>query len=70
MKHIIVGLIAITLGICGIVMNWYQFLDLLWVLLPMAAVGLGVVALLAGIGNFSKASNTKETNSMEESFDE
>jgi len=66
MKHIIIGLIAITLGVWGIVLNWYQFLDLLWVLVPMAAVVGGVIALLAGIGNFSKTSNEKETGSMEE----
>ena len=66
MKHIIIGLIGITLGAWGITLNWYQFLDLLWVLVPMAAVVCGVIALLAGIGNFSKTSNTKKDSSVEE----
>ncbi len=66
MKHIIIGLIAITLGLWGIVLNWYQFLDLLWVLVPTAAVVCGVIALLAGIGNFSRTSNEKKTGSIEE----
>ncbi|SLM32760.1 Putative membrane protein, magnetosome protein MamI [Desulfamplus magnetovallimortis] len=66
MKHIIVGLVAITLGIWGIVLNWYQFLDLLWVLVPMAAVICGVIALLAGISNFSKSSDTDAGRSVEE----
>ena len=54
MKHIIIGLIAITLGLWGIVVNWYQFVDLLWVLIPMLVLIGGIVALLAGISNFSE----------------
>jgi hypothetical protein len=65
MKHIIIGLVAITLGLWGIVLNWYQFLDLLWVLVPMAVLVGGVTALLAGIGNFSKDSGAKATTDME-----
>ena len=52
MKHIIIGLLAIIVGLWGIVLNWYQFLDLLWVLVPMAVLVVGVIALLAGISNF------------------
>ncbi|MBF0210463.1 MAG: hypothetical protein HQK64_00120 [Desulfamplus sp.] len=66
MKHIIVGLIAITLGVWGVVLNWYQFLDLLWVLIPIAAVIGGVVALLAGISNFAKTSKPKDSRSVED----
>ncbi|MBW2331068.1 MAG: hypothetical protein JRF30_09120 [Deltaproteobacteria bacterium] len=66
MKHIIIGLVAITLGLWGIVLNWYQFLDLLWVLVPMAVLVGGIVALLAGIGNFSKGSQVKATTDSEE----
>ncbi|MBF0450793.1 MAG: hypothetical protein HQK75_08840 [Candidatus Magnetomorum sp.] len=72
MKHIIIGLIAITLGLWGIVVNWYQFVDLLWVLIPMVVLVGGIVALLAGISNFSDspskiASNgQKSTGKMEE----
>lgn len=66
MKHIIIGLLAITLGIWGIVLNWYQFLDLLWVLIPLAAVVCGVIALLAGISNFSRISKPGKAGSVEE----
>ncbi|MBW1794558.1 MAG: hypothetical protein JRJ38_09035 [Deltaproteobacteria bacterium] len=66
MKHIIIGLVAITLGLWGIVLNWYQFLDLLWVLVPMAVLVGGIVALLAGISNFSKGSQVKATTDLEE----
>ncbi len=54
MGHIIVGLLGIVLGLWGIALNWYQFLDLLWILVPLAVLFGGIVALLAGIGNFSK----------------
>jgi|GEM_PF-1302549 len=66
MKHIIIGLIAITLGLWGLVLNWYQFLDLLWVLVPMAAVVCGVIALLAGISNFSKNTTRGKRSSVED----
>ncbi|MBF0302774.1 MAG: hypothetical protein HQK73_07020 [Desulfamplus sp.] len=70
MKHIIIGLIAITLGVWGIVLNWYQFLDLLWVLVPMAAFVCGVIALMAGISNFAKSSKSDDTLSVENRLDE
>jgi len=59
MKHIIIGLVAITVGLWGIVLNWYQFLDLLWVLVPMTVLLGGIVALLAGVSNFSKESRSE-----------
>jgi len=59
MKHIIIGLVGIIVGLWGIVLNWYQFLDFLWVLLPMAVLLGGIVALLAGVSNFSKESRSE-----------
>jgi len=59
MKHIIIGLVGIIVGLWGIVLNWYQFLDLLWVLVPMAVLLGGIVALLAGVSNFSKESRSE-----------
>ena len=59
MKHIIIGIIAITLGLWGIALNWYQFLDLLWILVPMLVLLGGIIAMMAGISNFSKGSQTK-----------
>ncbi len=68
MKHIIIGLLAIALGLWGLVLNWYQVLDLLWVLVPMAVLVGGIIALLAGISNFSKDSRIKLNNNMNERF--
>jgi len=70
MKHIIIGLVAITLGIWGIVLNWYQFLDLLWVLVPMAVLVGGVVALLAGVSNFAKGLPDKTNNNISSRLEE
>jgi len=70
MKHIIIGLLAITLGVWGIVLNWYQFLDLLWVLVPLAAFVCGVIALMAGISNFAKSSKSDDSDSVEDRLDE
>ena len=63
MKHIIIGLVLVVLGLSGIAYNWYEFLDLLWVLLPMVALLGGIVALLAGISSFS--SDKKSTKPTE-----
>ena len=63
MVNIIVGLLCIILGLWGIAANWYQFLDLLRILLPLAILVGGVVALTAGIGNFSGKSRLKKAES-------
>jgi hypothetical protein len=47
--HTIIGIIAIVVGLRGIVANWYMFLDILGATVPLALIGFGVVALLAGI---------------------
>ncbi|MBW2062378.1 MAG: hypothetical protein JRI95_12590 [Deltaproteobacteria bacterium] len=61
MKHIIIGFVGIIIGLWGIALNWYQFLDLLWILIPIAVLFGGIVALLAGISNFSKNSQPEAT---------
>ena len=52
MIHIIIGLVLAVLGLAGIAYNWYLFLDLFWVLAPLAALVTGGVAILAGISKF------------------
>lgn len=70
MKHIIIGLVAITLGIWGIALNWYQFVDLLWVLIPMLVLIGGIVALLAGISNFSDSPSQSRNKVTENNIEE
>ena len=55
MLHIIIGLVLAALGLVGIAYNWYMFLDLFWVLAPIAALLAGIVALLAGISTFRES---------------
>lgn len=54
MAHIIIGLVLFLLGLWGIVANWYSFVDLIWVAVPMLLIVGGIVALVSGINNFSK----------------
>lgn len=58
MAHIIIGLLLFLLGLWGIVANWYSFVDLIWVVVPMLLIVGGIVALVSGINNFSKQGKT------------
>jgi len=49
MLHIIVGIIALMIGLWGITSNWYMFRDMLVAIVPLAVVCFGIVAILAGI---------------------
>ena len=66
MKHIAIGMVAIVIGLWGIALNWYQFVDLLWVLIPMGLIAGGIVAMLAGITNFRKSSKRKSSPQVDE----
>ena len=54
MQHFIFGIFLLLLGIWGIVSHWYQFLDLLWVLVPMALLVGGIVSILAGVSGVQR----------------
>ena len=49
MLHIIIGLVLVILGWWGISENWYLFLDLVWVVVPVLMLLFGIVSLLAGL---------------------
>jgi hypothetical protein len=55
MVHIIIGFVLTILGLAGIAYKWYTFLDLLWVLVPLAALLAGIVALMAGVSTFRRS---------------
>lgn len=61
MKHIIFGFVAIALGVWGIVGNWWAFLDLINVVIPVLLVLVGAVALAAGISGQLKRESREET---------
>jgi len=54
MLHIVVGIVAIVIGLWGIARNWYMFIDILVAIIPLIIVGFGIVALLAGIRSMKK----------------
>ena len=55
MLHIAIGIISILLGIFGIMRNWYMFIDIISVIIPIALITFGVIALLAGIRGLKKS---------------
>jgi len=60
MLHVIVGIIAIVIGLWGIMGNWYMFKDILVTILPFAALCFGIVAILAGIRSMKAKWAAKE----------
>ncbi|MFC1556468.1 hypothetical protein ACFL5L_00615 [candidate division KSB1 bacterium] len=54
MKHVILGIVAIIVGVWLIVNNWWAFLDLLWVIFPLFLIFGGTIALVAGISKNKK----------------
>jgi hypothetical protein len=49
MGHIFFGITLLLLGGWGIAAHWYQFLDLIWVLVPLGLFFLGIEFLFAGL---------------------
>jgi hypothetical protein len=49
MLHIIVGLGLLSLGIVGVMNNWYAVVDFVRVLVPAALVLMGTLSVVAGV---------------------
>ena len=49
MVHIFLGVVAIIVGIFLMINNWWAFLDLFWVVLPLILIFGGSIALVAGL---------------------
>jgi len=45
----IIGIVAIVMGLWGIMRNWYMFRDVLLAFIPFALICFGIIALLAGV---------------------
>ena len=60
MLHMIIGIIAIVVGLWGIANNWYMFKDMLVAIIPFAVICFGIVAILAGIRSLKAKSIQKE----------
>ena len=62
MLHIIVGIIAIVIGLWGIMGNWYMFKDILITIVPFLVLCFGIVAILAGIRSMKAKWAAKEAS--------
>ena len=69
MVHIVVGIIAIVIGLWGIAVNWYMFKDMLVAIVPLAVVCFGLVALLAGIRSLKTRWGTEQVGRCEDDAD-
>jgi len=65
MLHVIVGIIAIVIGLWGIMGNWYMFKDILVVIVPFVVLCFGIVAILAGIRSMKAKWAAKEVSEEE-----
>jgi len=62
MVHVIVGIIAIVIGLWGIMGNWYMFKDILVSVVPFVVLFFGIVAILAGIRSMKAKWAVKEAS--------
>jgi hypothetical protein len=62
MLHVIVGIIAIVIGLWGIMGNWYMFKDILITIVPFVMLCFGIVAILAGIRSMKAKWAAKEAS--------
>ena len=51
MINIVLGLVAISLGLWGLVTYWWYTVDVIISIFPLVLLGFGAVAILAGIKN-------------------
>lgn len=65
MLHIVVGIIAIVVGLWGIMGNWYMFKDILVAIVPLVVLCFGIVAVLAGIRSMKTKWTVKEESKEE-----
>jgi len=65
MLHIVVGIVAIVIGLWGIMGNWYMFKDILVAIVPLLVLCFGIVAVLAGIRSMKAKWAAKEESKEE-----
>jgi hypothetical protein len=65
MMGVIGGIIAILIGIMGLVSWWFQFVTLLKGTLPLLIILCGIVALIFGISEMKAQSTIPESPSTE-----
>jgi hypothetical protein len=66
MFSIVLGLIAVCLGIWGLVNYWWYIIDFLAAILPLLLIFGGCVAIMAGIRNTGLTAKIKESHGENE----
>lgn len=62
MLNIVFGLIAVCLGIWGLVKYWWYIVDVLIAVFPLVLVFIGTIAVLAGIKNTGLRTTLRDGN--------
>jgi hypothetical protein len=66
MVNIVLGLVAICLGIWGLVTYWWYIVDIIIAFFPLVLLGFGIIALLAGIKNTGLKATVLGRNNTQE----
>ena len=66
MPIVIFGLLAIALGLWGLAAWWWSVTEILRGLLPIVLVGLGVLALAAGLTKVREQGKETDENLMQD----
>ena len=66
MTNIVFGLIAVCLGIWGLVTYWWYTVDIIIAIFPLVLLFVGIIALLAGIRNTGLKATLTEKNTKQE----
>ncbi|MGA2332043.1 MAG: hypothetical protein ABSG75_09805 [Syntrophales bacterium] len=69
MINIVFGLVAICLGIWGLVNYWWYTVDIIIAIFPLVLLFVGIIALLAGLKNTGLKANLAEGNKKTASTD-
>jgi hypothetical protein len=65
MVNIVFGLVAICLGLWGLVKYWWYIVDIIIAIFPLVLLFVGIIALLAGIKNTGLKATLLQKNNQE-----
>ena len=66
MPAVIIGLLAISFGLWGLTVWWWSVVEVLRGLVPILLVGLGLVALAAGVTQVRREQVVKDEEILED----
>jgi hypothetical protein len=66
LTHVVFALVAICLGVWGLVTYWWYTVDIIVAIFPLALLFVGIIALLAGLKNTGLKTNLKRSKKAED----